>query len=231
MKEKEPKSSALILASALEKSGRRDLDPGAERKLLAFVEELSAWGRRVHLVGKGGLGRNLEAQILDSILLLDVALARLRGPGEGAGGKSAAPAPASAHIADIGSGAGFPGIVWSILLPGASLTLFERRVKQQAFLDRTVAILGLSGARVAGEAAAEYAGAVGFDIVTSKAAGRLGEMAPIAGSLLRAGGIYVTIKGGAWRGELDAIAGSGLGLLDAIALPHARGHAVILIRS
>lgn len=231
MTQKEPKSSEKILASALEKSGRRNLDPGAGRKLLAFIEELSGWGRRVHLVGKGSLGTNLEAQILDSILLLDAAIARLSKAGEPAATAAGAFSAGSGRIADIGSGAGFPGIVWSILLPGASLTLFERRAKQQAFLDRTIALLGISGARIAGEDAGRYAGAGEFDVVTSKAAGRLAEMAPIAGKLLREGGSYVTIKGGFWRGELDAIAGTGLGLLDEIDLPHGRGHAVILRRS
>ena len=137
------------------------------------------------------------------------------------------------RVADIGTGAGFPGFVWGILQPKNRVVLFERREKIGQFLARTIRILGIENVVMVGEDAANYLGGREkdsglmqqyrsesapdqtvrgrvhgertFDIVTAKASGRLKEMAPIAESLLSEGGVFVTIKGSRWRKELRAI--------------------------
>jgi 16S rRNA (guanine527-N7)-methyltransferase len=170
----------------------------------------------VHLVGKGRLGSSLALLAFDSLALLGAVEAR---------------GIAAARAADIGSGAGFPGLVWKIVRPRMEMTLFERRLKPQVFLERTVIKLGLSGIAVVGEDAAYAAEAGAFDLVASKAAGRLDEMLPLAERLLAPGGAYATLKGCAWEGEMPELIQSAMKLEAAVELPEGRGAALIFRKS
>ena len=49
---------------------------------------------------------------------------------------------------DIGSGAGFPGMIWKLLNPALSLTVVERKTGKAFFIERTVLLMGLRGVRV-----------------------------------------------------------------------------------
>ncbi len=182
--------------------------------LSRFAGEVRRWGGRMHLVGKSNIEENIMISLLDSLHLLRFAERSGEIAGKN-GGRSA--------VADIGSGAGFPGIVWSIARPDMDITLFERREKPRLFLERTVALLGLEGiASVRGEAR-DGRGEARFDLVVSKAAGRLEAIVPLAMELLAPGGIYLTIKGEGWRGELPGTAEGPMGFEKAEELPGGRG--------
>jgi 16S rRNA (guanine527-N7)-methyltransferase len=183
---------------------------GAEppEKLREYVEELVIWGARIHLTGREKMEGAIAAQISDSLLMLELA---------GDGG----------DIADIGAGAGFPGVVWKLMRPRWRVTLFERKQRLASFLARTAAVLELEGISVIAEDAARYQAAGGFDVVTSKAAGRLGEVLPLVAGLLRSGGIYVTAKGEGWESEMYE--GSGFSLAGRIPLGGGRGEAISLV--
>jgi 16S rRNA (guanine527-N7)-methyltransferase len=132
------------------------------------------------------------------------------------------------RVADIGSGAGFPGMVWKIARPGMEVVLFERKERLAVFLERTSRLLGLQGLEVRAEDAALSPERGAFDVVTSKAAGRLGEILPVAGALLGPGGVYITAKGGGWRPELEGA--RGFRLMGTASLRKGRGEAVALVR-
>ncbi len=200
------------VASALLKAGFQDLAPEAAGRLEAYAREVDLWSARVHLVGKGSIGENIELLILDSLLLLRIA--ELRGLAAG-------------RTADVGSGAGFPGMVWKILRPALDITLFERRQKPQLFLERAVLALRIEGVKVVGGEAERYEAAGTFDLVISKAAGRLDVMLPLAERLLAPCGAYLTVKGRGWKSEAGDQAGSGMRLDGAAPLPEKRGTAVI----
>lgn len=207
--------------AALASSGMEGL-PNPERlKLQAFLGEVSLWGDRIHLFGRTRRDENLRMQLLDSLLLLAAA-------------EKAAPdifGATRVRLADIGSGAGFPGLVWKIVRPRIEAVLFERRGKPHIFLERTVAVLALAGVEASGEDAAACAGAGAFDAVVSKAAGRLREMLPLAERLLALGGLYVTIKGASWKEELAHAGGGAMKGAGSIELPHDRGHALFFRKS
>ena len=193
--------------------GGPDLPAGEKsaRRLARFAAEVAHWGSRTHLVGRTRSDENIMANLLDSIHLLRFAERFL---GE---------AREERMAADIGSGAGFPGIVWAILNRSLRLSLYERREKARIFLERTAAILEL-GDRVSVKGEARRAeGGGAFDIVTSKAAGRLGAIAPVAAGLLLAEGLYVTVKGDAWKDELREMGSGPLELEEAAPLPAGRG--------
>jgi 16S rRNA (guanine527-N7)-methyltransferase len=104
----------------------------------------------------------------------------------------------AARIADLGSGAGLPGLVLAIARPEAEVVLVESVGKKCAWLERTVTALGLENARVVC-ARAEELEEDPFDVVTARALASLSVLCEYAAPLLRAGGSLV-----AWKGAVDA---------------------------
>jgi 16S rRNA (guanine527-N7)-methyltransferase len=102
------------------------------------------------------------------------------------------------RIADLGSGAGLPGIVLAIARPEAEVVLVESVGKKCAWLERTVEDLGLENVRVAC-ARAEELDEAPFDVVTARALAALPVLCEYAAPLLREGGVLV-----AWKGAVDA---------------------------
>jgi len=200
------------VGSALRKAGYGALAPGAREKLESYIGEVGAWSERIHLVGRSRLGGNLGLLVLDSLLLLRTAE------------ESALPLH---RVADIGSGAGFPGVVWKILRPDLEMTLFERRLKPALFLERIVTLVGLEGARVVGGDASNCREAGSFDLVVSKAAGRLAAILPLAELLLRTDGAYITIKGRSWESEIPEPPQGAMRFEAAANLPEKRGTAIL----
>ena len=102
------------------------------------------------------------------------------------------------EVADIGSGAGFPGIVLAIALPEARFDLIEASTRKCEFLRDLIAAVRVDNANVvcarveqwaAAEGAEAYAGA------TVRAVGRLATLVEYAAPLLRSGGRLVALKG------------------------------------
>ena len=109
------------------------------------------------------------------------------------------------RIADIGSGAGFPGLVLAAALPGAHVDLIEATRRKCEFIDRAIAAAGIANARVVWERAESYAdreppdgGREAYPAATARAVGRLSTLAELASPLLVLGGILV-----AWKGRRD----------------------------
>lgn len=98
------------------------------------------------------------------------------------------------RIVDVGSGAGFPGIPLSIMLPRASLTLVEPASRKAAFLRATGILLGLANLTVIDRQLREVQGP--FDLVTFRAFRPL-SAADLAGlrRLLAPGGAIAAFKG------------------------------------
>jgi 16S rRNA (guanine527-N7)-methyltransferase len=205
-----------IAEAALRRAGFGDEEPEALRQLSLYLQEVDFWSARMHLVGKGRFGTSVDLLVFDSLALLKAA------------GESGL---AAGRVADIGSGAGFPGLVWKIVRPRLDVTLFERRLKPQLFLERVVSQLGLKGITVFGGDAADSEESGAFDLVISKAAGRLAGILPLADRLLAPGGAYITIKGRAWESELSQSVRSAMRLESAAELPEGRGSALVFRKS
>jgi 16S rRNA (guanine527-N7)-methyltransferase len=112
--------------------------------------------------------------------------------------------PERGELADIGSGAGLPGIVIALLRPSLRVTLVEPMLRRCVFLQECVVRLGLDNAMVVRGRAEDLAGSVRADIVTARAVAPLGKLAGWASGLLRPGGELLAIKGQAAREELTA---------------------------
>ena len=154
----------------------------------------------------------LEVHVADSLSGLEVSeLARAR------------------RIADIGAGAGFPGLALAVALPQAQVDLVESAGRKTAVVDRLIQAGDVSNARSITTRAEELGtvpAAVGggqgaYDAVTARAVGALPVLVEYAAPLLRDGGVLV-----AWKGARDfdeeaagAAAAGELGMTGEAVLP------------
>ena len=214
----------------LQKIGLWDVSGGKAERISCFIEDVWEWSNRIHLLGRKDIRKNIERQIMDSAYMLQLMEGSIR---QGDYGNDHKGVPVGRggifkgqRISDIGSGAGFPGLVWKILRPSLEITLFERKQKTAVFLKREVNILDLKKIVVLDLDIEEYTGDL-FDIVTSKAAGRLPEMLPLASGLLSRGGFYITVKGDGWREKEGVGPFSGMEFKKEDEMPEKRGIVVI----
>lgn len=102
-------------------------------------------------------------------------------------------------IADLGAGAGIPGLVLAAVLQGARVVLVESVGKKAAFIDRAAAAMGLDNAEVVTARAEAWEQGIGScDAVTARALAPLPILVEYAAPLLRLGGALV-----AWKGDPD----------------------------
>ncbi|MET0930929.1 MAG: 16S rRNA (guanine(527)-N(7))-methyltransferase RsmG [Aeromicrobium sp.] len=101
--------------------------------------------------------------------------------------------PTGASVADIGTGAGLPGLVWAIARPDVHVTLVEPLLRRTRFLDQAVLDLGLDNVTVL-RSRAEDVGAT-FDVVTARAVAALDKLARWCMPLVRPGGVLLAMKG------------------------------------
>jgi 16S rRNA (guanine527-N7)-methyltransferase len=110
------------------------------------------------------------------------------------------------RIADLGSGAGFPGLPLALALPGASVGLLESSGRKCEFLSRAIEGAAIGNAEVICDRSETWAakappsgGHEAYDAVVARAVGRLATLAELASPLLAEGGVLV-----AWKGRRNA---------------------------
>jgi 16S rRNA (guanine527-N7)-methyltransferase len=105
------------------------------------------------------------------------------------------------RIADVGAGAGFPGLVLAVALPGAEIDLVESVGRKCEFMRRAIEAAGIGNARVLNTRSEDIAAGAGreaYEAVTARAVGRLSTLAELASPLLKPNGVLV-----AWKGKRD----------------------------
>lgn len=158
-----------------------DLTPGQRADLCRYYQELDRWSRKMNLVARAPMAEILTTHFLDSLTLLPHL------PGQ----------PFS--FMDIGTGAGFPGLVLKVVCPGMALTLVEPREKRVAFLRHIIRTLGLQGVTIVAErleaepAMVERLGL--FDLITSRAFAEMTGFLRLAAPYCRPGGLLICMKG------------------------------------
>ncbi|MBV7294340.1 16S rRNA (guanine(527)-N(7))-methyltransferase RsmG [Corynebacterium sp. TAE3-ERU12] len=113
--------------------------------------------------------------------------------------------PDDARVADIGSGAGLPGIPLALARPDVHVTLIEPLLRRTTFLNEVVEDLGLDNVTVVRGRAEDKAvlESVGkFDVVTSRAVAPLGKLAKWSLPLVKRGGVMAALKGSSAQEEI-----------------------------
>lgn len=112
--------------------------------------------------------------------------------------------PRGARVADVGSGAGLPGIALALARPDAVVTLIEPLLRRTRFLTDTAKILALAEVEVLRARAEELHGEREFDVVTSRAVAPLDRLAQWSMPLVAPDGVMLAVKGSSVRTELAA---------------------------
>jgi 16S rRNA (guanine527-N7)-methyltransferase len=105
------------------------------------------------------------------------------------------------RIADIGAGAGFPGLALAVALPDAQVDLIESVGRKCDFMSRAIEAAGIANANVLNTRSEDLAKGEGrdsYDLVTARAVGRLSTLAELASPLLKPNGVLI-----AWKGKRD----------------------------
>lgn len=195
------------------------LDPALATPLLAYLALLVRWNQTYNLTAVRDPREMVSKHLLDSLAMhpfVDGIAAR--------GGT----------LADLGTGAGLPGIPLAIVKPGLRVTLVESNGKKARFMREAVRTLGLNDVRVA-ESRIEALDEPGaFDAITARALATLPLIAELGGHLLEPDGQLLAMKGTYPADEIAALpAGWALAASHPLRVPglDAERHLVVVRRA
>jgi len=152
------------------------LDAALAEPLLAYLALLDRWNRTYNLTAIRDPRAMVALHLLDSLAMQPF----VRDVGT---------------LADLGSGAGLPGIPLAIALPALQVILVESNGKKARFLREAVRTLGLDNARVAESRAEALAQPGAFDAITARAMATLADLLAAGAHLLRPDGRLLAMKG------------------------------------
>jgi len=181
-----------IRALGLEFSGE------AISRLLDYLDLLIRWNKAYNLTAVRDPAEMVTRHLLDSLAVLPYLRAET--------------------LADLGSGAGLPGIPLAIARPGLKVTLVDSNGKKARFLREATRSLPLPTARVEQARVEELEGT--FDCITARAFASLGDMLAWGGHALTAKGVWLALKGQLEADELAQVpAGFEVAAVHALHVP------------
>lgn len=158
--------------------------------LLDYLALLERWNRAYNLTAVRDPREMVGKHLLDSLAMLQA----LDGYADG-----------GARLADLGTGAGLPGIPLAIARPGLQVTLVESNGKKARFLREAVRALGLPNARVAESRIEALAEAAAYELITARALASLALIVELGGHLLAPAGRLLAMKGAVPDEEIAAL--------------------------
>ncbi|MEI3844412.1 MULTISPECIES: 16S rRNA (guanine(527)-N(7))-methyltransferase RsmG [unclassified Microbacterium] len=156
---------------------------GGMAKARSFAEALAREGEERGLIGPLELPRLWTRHILNSAI--------------------AAPL-FHGSVADVGSGAGLPGVVLAIARPDVQWTLIEPMERRVTWLSEQVSALELGNVEVLRGRAEEVKRSGSFDMVTARAVSAMRTLIPLTAPLVKDGGELALLKGLKVQNEIDA---------------------------
>ena len=164
-----------------------DLTDRSVERLVIYFHELRKWSRKINLVARSITDEELiEKHFLDSLTLLRFL-------------------PENAHLLDVGTGAGFPGLVCRAARDDLSVSLVEPREKRISFLKHVVRTLSLAGVDVHCcriEDEAQVVSGSGFTHITCRAVTDIRQFILMAERFSGNNPQLMVMKGPKWHEEL-----------------------------
>lgn len=162
------------------------LPDGATERFEKYYDLLQERNRVMNLTAISGMEDVVMRHFLDCAALLSVAPMQ------------------NASVVDVGTGAGFPGLVLKIAQPSIQLTLLDSLNKRIEFLSEACELLSLDNVRcVHGRAEEASDMRDSFDFATSRAVARLSELCELCLPLVRVDGAFLAMKGSEPSRELE----------------------------
>lgn len=178
------------LVTACERLELAEPDDRAINKLISYFLELKKWSRKVNLIAKGTSDVEiLEKHFLDSLTLLPALTGH------------------NPHLLDIGTGAGFPGLVCKAAMPELNVTLVEPRFKRVSFLRHIIRTLQLENITVLecrAEDEVKLPTESGFTHITSRAVSEIKLFLAMCDRFAATGSKVICMKGPKWKEELNS---------------------------
>src|SRR3984957_7959386 len=162
-----------------------ELDPIRAETLLKLVDELEVGNAQFNLTAIRDRPGMLRKHVLDSMSLQPY----LRGE----------------RLADVGTGAGFPGLVLAVVNPQRRVTLIEATGKKARFVEQTAQRIGSGNVIVVNSRAENYRPFELFDTVVARALSSLADFVAYAGHLCAPGGRLLAMKGKRPDDEISAL--------------------------
>lgn len=161
------------------------LEPAQLESLVRLVDELELANAQFNLTAIRDRQGMLLKHVLDSLTLQPF----LKGE----------------HLADIGTGAGFPGLALAVANPDRHFTLIDSVGKKARYVEQTAARLGLGNVTVVNSRAESYRPERLFDTVMARALASLADFVAFAGHLCAPGGRLLAMKGKRPDAEMGSV--------------------------
>lgn len=161
------------------------LEPEQAAAMLRLIAELREWNQRFNLTGITDPVDMVRKHLLDSL--------------------SVQPYLRGTRIADVGTGAGFPGLPLAVINPGREFALIEATGKKARFVRHAADVMGLVNVEVIPARSEEWRGPAPYDIVLTRALGKLADFVRVAGHLCGAKGRLLAMKGRRPDAEIAAL--------------------------
>jgi len=156
-----------------------------QEKLLAYLAALQKWNKAFNLTAVRDPQEMLTHHLMDCLAI--------------------APYFAQGNLLDVGTGAGFPGIILAIIYPEKPITLIDCNSKKVRFLRQVVHELGLTCVQPVHGRVEVIDSKQKFQIITSRAFASLQDMVKLTAHLLADDGCYLAMKGVKPEAEMQSI--------------------------
>ena len=153
------------------------LTPDMAKQLDTYAIFLQEYNEKINLTAITDYEEIIDKHFYDSLLVAESEL--------------------SGTLVDVGTGAGFPGVVLKIAFPELKVILLEPLLKRCVFLEELIGKLGLQGIEVVRGRGEEYSlqHREAYDYVTARAVTNMNKLIEICGAMVKIGGSFIAMRG------------------------------------